>query len=320
MGRYPFHIHLAGDGGSLSYIADSSIHHSYFRAVTVHGSNYVQVTGNVAYDIVGHAYYMEDGVEENNTFAYNIGAYIHFLKIYDPAFTSGGQFLATTYADPVYLIVPSDITASPFYITNSYNSYVGNVAVGGWSGFAFPNLNEHFNQSSIVPNTRAVKLFDGNSAHSTAFWWEFAGGIYVGGVFSVDANGNNASYNPGRGGSFAPTSPSLFTNTKTFLVNTGFMHWGAGESIGRVEALDVSSTGSQVFGKGVVMRQYFVGGRTRHTPDLLNGCRISSVFYSNKCAPRDTKFYFGNYRGLQWYVDVGITKHVLLCVIFYLLR
>jgi hypothetical protein len=69
-------VHRVGDRGSLSYIKDSSISRSYFRAVTVHRSNNVVVSGNVAFDIVGHAYYLEDGVEEQNVLEYNLGTFL----------------------------------------------------------------------------------------------------------------------------------------------------------------------------------------------------------------------------------------------------
>ena len=299
-------MHLVGDAGGLSYIKESSVHHSYFRAVAVHGSNNVLVSGNVAYDIVGHAYYLEDGVEENNTFAYNLGAFVHFLGIYDPQFKFNvGQYLSTTVADPVHLIVPSDITASAFYITNAYNTYIGNAASGGWCGFAFPYLATPLNENfgvKMVPNTRPVKLFDGNSAHSTGYWWDNAGGIYVGGVFLVDSTGSNPTYNPGRdqGRQFYPTSTSVYTNSKVFLANTGFMHWGVGEEIGGMEAADISAIGLQVFGVGVYMHQYLVTGRTRHRPDLLNGCKASLADIGH-CANRDSNFYNEGYRGFQWY-------------------
>lgn len=45
MGQYPIHFHLAGDvderGGynPPTYIRDLSIHHTFSRCVTVHGSN-----------------------------------------------------------------------------------------------------------------------------------------------------------------------------------------------------------------------------------------------------------------------------------------
>ncbi|CAJ1425430.1 unnamed protein product, partial [Effrenium voratum] len=42
------------DYGQYSYARYNSIHHSFQRAVAVHGTNYVSVKGNVAYEIVGH--------------------------------------------------------------------------------------------------------------------------------------------------------------------------------------------------------------------------------------------------------------------------
>jgi hypothetical protein len=69
-------VHRVEDRGSLSYIKDSSISRSYFRAVTAHRTNNVIVSGNVAFDIEGHAYYPEDGVEEQNVIEYNLGTLI----------------------------------------------------------------------------------------------------------------------------------------------------------------------------------------------------------------------------------------------------
>ena len=46
--------------------------------------------------------------------------------------------------DDVYqtvdLLLPADVTASGFYITNANNSIIGNAASGGWAGFALPVL------------------------------------------------------------------------------------------------------------------------------------------------------------------------------------
>ena len=53
-----------------SYVLeDSVITDSFFRCVSIHGTNGVQVLRNVAYNIRGHCYYLEDGVEENSTIA-----------------------------------------------------------------------------------------------------------------------------------------------------------------------------------------------------------------------------------------------------------
>ena len=57
-----------------SYIKSNSIHHSFQRAVTIHGSQYTTVAHNVAYDVKGHTYFVEDGAEFYNVFEGNLGA------------------------------------------------------------------------------------------------------------------------------------------------------------------------------------------------------------------------------------------------------
>ena len=49
-----------------SYVKGNSIHHSYNRAITMHGIHYLRVIENVAYHIMGHTYFMEDGIETKN--------------------------------------------------------------------------------------------------------------------------------------------------------------------------------------------------------------------------------------------------------------
>src|SRR5207245_1207278 len=60
LGRYSIHFHLA-DQVPESYIRSNSIHDSFQRAVTVHGSHYAHVQNNVAAYIHGHTYFVEDG-------------------------------------------------------------------------------------------------------------------------------------------------------------------------------------------------------------------------------------------------------------------
>ncbi len=49
-----------------SYVKANSIHHSYQRACTTHGTRNWEVRDNVAFDVMGHAYFVEDGNEQNN--------------------------------------------------------------------------------------------------------------------------------------------------------------------------------------------------------------------------------------------------------------
>ena len=58
LGRYPMHFHMLGET-SLGYLKDSSIHRSFYRCISIHGTNSTTVTENVAYDVVGYCYYLE---------------------------------------------------------------------------------------------------------------------------------------------------------------------------------------------------------------------------------------------------------------------
>jgi hypothetical protein len=48
---------------SDSFFEDCAVQHSFFRAYTVHGTSSSRVSRNVAYDVSGSAYYLEDGNE-----------------------------------------------------------------------------------------------------------------------------------------------------------------------------------------------------------------------------------------------------------------
>lgn len=81
LGRYCLHFHKAGyqpGGPDLdwiggSYIIANSIHHSFQRATTIHGTTHATVTDNVAYKVHGHTYFVEDGDEEYVRLERNLG-------------------------------------------------------------------------------------------------------------------------------------------------------------------------------------------------------------------------------------------------------
>ena len=56
LGRYPIHFHMDGDVHG-SYVKGCSIHHSFNRAVTMHGVNNLIVENTVIYDILGTCQY-----------------------------------------------------------------------------------------------------------------------------------------------------------------------------------------------------------------------------------------------------------------------
>jgi hypothetical protein len=69
LGRYPIHFHMHGDAGMQSWVKGCSIHHSFQRAVTIHGTHRVLLENNVAYDIMGHTYFFEDALEWGESLA-----------------------------------------------------------------------------------------------------------------------------------------------------------------------------------------------------------------------------------------------------------
>src|SRR5690349_24021637 len=71
LARYPIHWHLVGDANG-QYIRNASIHDTYNRCVTVHGTNNLMVENNVTYNTVGHCFFLEDGIETGNQFVRNL--------------------------------------------------------------------------------------------------------------------------------------------------------------------------------------------------------------------------------------------------------
>lgn len=250
LGRYPIHFHLLQDDCPGCYFKDSSVHRSFYRCISVHGTNEILVSENVGYDVIGYCYYLEDGVEERNTFSYNLAAHIHFLSY--PAI--GGPQHVNVVEETADLTLPADITASGFYITNLHNNIIGNVAVGGWAGFAVPILKSPIGahkDTSFSPRERTVLKFDGNTAHSTAHFWEKAAAFYFGGSIYYNTNGK-LEYNAGREKNddqrrkpcteedgVCTRAWNRITNSKAFLVaGVGIGSWSGGMEVLSYECHD----------------------------------------------------------------------------------
>jgi hypothetical protein len=252
LGRYPLHMHMMGDAGANSYINGSSIHESYYRCVAIHGTNGAMLHDNIAYDAIGQCFYLEDGTEERNTLSSNLAAHIHFIGRPGRGPPGSHKFISDVLADPETLTQPADATASGFDISNAYNSIINNAASGGWAGFAFPQLQRPIGTNTAAqmsPSQRPVLAFDGNSAHSSAWWWGAAGAVYIGGKLELQQANTPTSplrYNPGRGsrhdtckvwsrGKACKPADALFlrfTNVKVFLsANNAVFNWGTRSEI-----------------------------------------------------------------------------------------
>lgn len=185
LARYPMHWHIIGDATG-QYIKNSSIHNTYSRCVTVHGTNNALVQNNVTYNTIGHCFFVEDGIETGNQFIKNLAIQTKCHPTLDcvPMNLAANGELDPKYLDAATLrkasfesgntLLPSDNTVSSFWITNPDNSYIDNVAAGSdqigfW--FSIPqHPNGQFEGTEISKNTwpRRTKLreFRGNVSHS----------------------------------------------------------------------------------------------------------------------------------------------------------
>ena len=185
LARYPVHWHVLGEGQG-QYIENSSIHDTYSRCVTVHGTNNLRVENNVSYNTVGHCYFLEDGIEHGNTFIRNLAiqtkchptldcvpmnlaangerdALFKDRKAYSEASFHGGHTL-----------LPSDNTVASFWITNPDNSFIDNVAAGSDQVGFWLSIPQHpqgaFKDAAISktiwPRRTPLREFRGNTSHS----------------------------------------------------------------------------------------------------------------------------------------------------------
>src|SRR5271166_2946979 len=208
LARYPIHWHLVGDAQG-QYIRNSAIHDTYSRCVTVHGTNDVRVENNVTYNTIGHCFFLEDAVEHGNQFVHNLGI---LTKCHPdapcvatnlaPFKSEGGKNFDAAGQNAKDILLPSDNTASTFWITNPDNIYRDNVAAGSdATGFWFA-LPEHptgkFEGTEISkatwPRRTRVREFKGNTAHSNFDSFMFDRGPRPDGHFAV--GGHIALANP----------------------------------------------------------------------------------------------------------------------------
>lgn len=236
MGRYPFHLHMMGDVAGGSFFHDNTVERSYFRGYTVHGTHNTTLHRNVAFDVQGSVYYMEDGVEEDNDLFYNLAAFVHVIgRLPDYSCGKPAQVGCTGIRSSADRIVSSDVSAVGFYCTNAHNRWVGNAASGGFSGFAFPALPKvlglsYAKNTAMEPYARPLLQFDSNSAHSSGRLWEANGAcIYIGGELTEDPPGSGVYvYTYGRVQPNRPVGGYNFSNTNVAVCNKGVVFWGSG--------------------------------------------------------------------------------------------
>src|SRR5215471_9828834 len=233
LARYPIHWHLVGDTQG-QYIENSAIHDTYSRCVTVHGTNDVRVQNNVAYNNVGHCYFLEDGVEHGNQYLNNLGMLTRCNPTRPCNSTNALNGSGAGQNDKDQLI-PSDNTASTFWITNPDNTYRGNVSAGSEATGFWIALPEHptgkFEGTEISaktwPRRMQLREFSGNVSHSDVDGLMFDRGTNPQGRFNLGGNTHLPYTDPSD-----TNSARLETVVKDFTSykNSGAAIWARGEN------------------------------------------------------------------------------------------
>uniref|UniRef100_A0A3Q3M2R7 hyaluronoglucosaminidase n=1 Tax=Mastacembelus armatus TaxID=205130 RepID=A0A3Q3M2R7_9TELE len=187
-GRYPLHFHICGDvdqrGGyqEPTYVDGLSIHHSFSRCLTIHATNGLLVKDTVGYDTLGHCFFLEDGIEQRNTFYHNLGLLTRPGTLLP---TDRNETLCISIKDKVYKgYTPSPSTeckaVSTFWIANPNNNLISNAAAGSqdagiWFVFHSSSTGD---SHGLVPDTKAeltpLGIFYNNRVHSN-----FKAGLFI---------------------------------------------------------------------------------------------------------------------------------------------
>uniref|UniRef100_UPI00398F2CC2 PKHD1 like 1, tandem duplicate 1 n=1 Tax=Pristiophorus japonicus TaxID=55135 RepID=UPI00398F2CC2 len=148
LGRYPIHWHLMGNLSYESYVRGCAIHRTFNRAMTIHGTHHLLVESNVAYDIRGGAFFIEDGIERGNILQYNLAVMVR---------------QSTS-------LLNDDLTPAAFWVTNPQNTVRHNAAAGGTHFGFWYRLLKHPNGPShtslVCPYNVPLGQFLNNTVHS----------------------------------------------------------------------------------------------------------------------------------------------------------
>jgi cell migration-inducing and hyaluronan-binding protein len=234
LARYPIHWHLIGEGEG-QYIRNAAIHDTFSRCVTVHGTNNLRVENNVTYNTVGHCFFMEDGIETGNQFLRNLGIQTkcHPTLPCEPTNLVLAHQSTKGQASE-HILIPSDNTASTFWVTNPDNIYRGNVAAGSDQIGFWIALPQHptgqFEGTEISaqtwPRRTRLREFSGNTAHSNFDGLMFDRGPAPNGTFNIGGGGHLSYADPGD--TTSEPVASVIDNYTAYKNRNGAI-WGRGE-------------------------------------------------------------------------------------------
>ncbi|CAO2584978.1 Cell surface hyaluronidase [Lemmus lemmus] len=188
LGRYPVHFHLCGDVDSKggyrhpASVDGLSIHHSFSRCITVHGTNGLLIKDTIGFDTLGHCFFLEDGVEQRNILFHNLGL---LTKPGTLLPTDRNSSMCTIMRDGVfgnYVPVPTTdcMAVSTFWIAHPNNHLINNAAAGSQdAGIWYLFHKEPTGESTGLqllekPELTPLGIFYNNRVHSN-----FKAGLFV---------------------------------------------------------------------------------------------------------------------------------------------
>ena len=137
MAHSPVNFHMARQVPSygnpnVSYVMACSVNESMTRMYEIRGTQGVILKRNVGYKSIGHGYYLAEGTETGNTLEANIGIYARPAVDYrdNPRKVPGILASSSPPSQNFAAFATDYLHPSVFYITNGYNSFEDNMAVG----------------------------------------------------------------------------------------------------------------------------------------------------------------------------------------------
>ncbi|KAK3583428.1 hypothetical protein CHS0354_025548 [Potamilus streckersoni] len=175
LGSYPLHFHMCLDTRNYTskpYLKENSIHHSFARCITIHGTFGILAKDNVCYRSLGHSYFLEDGGEKYNVL-------------------DGNLAIGTLKAK----LLPSDSDPAAFWVTNPLNDLINNVGAGGegkgiW--YIYPDVPLAISapykfMAPVEARHTAISLFRNNVVHGYEAGLFIENRLYFDGqVFSIN--------------------------------------------------------------------------------------------------------------------------------------
>lgn len=261
-GRYPIHFHLAADM-SASFIRDSSIHRSFNRGITIHGTDNLWIDRNVIYDTIGHSIFLEDAVEQGNIIENNL------------------VILTRTPDNP---LIPSDANTfgpASYWISNPNNILRNNVAAGSeGTGFWYdlPDAPTGvFAGAPVEPQRLPLSEFSNNIAHSNHMI-----GMFIEPYFPYDNQTMTGltAYKNREHGAWVTSNGQLLDGGFVILDDSAFLDNG---------------TGVLVAGGGRVRNSVYVGmsDNAFSTESLWHSTRplLGHRFYDGPAGVENSTFY-----------------------------